>query len=408
MCRTAPASACAPWCRAQTHTEAITMRIIADQNIAYAAEAFAEFGEVELVDGRALTADQLGTAGILLVRSVTKVDAGLLSGTKVRFVGTATAGTDHCDLDYLRQRGIEFADAPGCNARAVAEFVLACVLVHCLESGREPAELCAGIIGYGHVGTEVLARLTAIGMRCVVNDPPRAMTENLPSHVDLETALRADIVTLHVPLTAQGPYPTAGLLGAAELELVRPGALLLNAARGGVIDETALLARLNRAASPTIGIDCWSGEPRVAQDLLTRVRFATPHIAGHTVDARINATQMLQQSLATVLGRQPQWRAPSEGTSATPLALAAATPTAVLGEAVWQVCDPRRLTDQMRGLSALSAARAAARFDELRRQLGRRREFGCYRIACDGLGSDTVRTLAALGFMVDLSLINEQ
>jgi len=207
------------------------LRIIADRDIPQAASAFSEFGDVELVGGRSLTRDALGDAEILLVRSVTRVDGALLDGSNIRFVGTATSGVDHLDMDYLDRRGISYFDAAGCNARAVAEYVLACGFLQGPLSSRHRTAIQAGIIGYGHVGKIVCTMLSALGVDCVINDPPLA--EAVPDNrfVGLEEALESDIVTLHVPYTEVGRHPTRGLIGLRQLRRIKPGALLINAAR---------------------------------------------------------------------------------------------------------------------------------------------------------------------------------
>lgn len=270
------------------------MLIVADPLIAGCAETFGRLGTLRLVPGRTITRAALAEAEILLVRSVTRVDAALLSGTPVRFVGSATAGTDHVDLDYLRRAGIDFAHAPGSNAAAVAEYVL-CAILSILARDRRPdwSGLTAGIIGHGHAGTAVARKLGVLGIECLLNDPPRAAAGDPGPYVDLATALAADIVSLHVPLTESGPYPTRHLLDAIHIAALRPDTILINAARGGIIDETALRARLANAADLRVVLDCWCGEPAIDQQLLELATLATPHIAGHTIEARLRGTRML-------------------------------------------------------------------------------------------------------------------
>ncbi|MCC6202904.1 MAG: 4-phosphoerythronate dehydrogenase [Gammaproteobacteria bacterium] len=273
------------------------MLIIADPLITGCRELFGTLGELRLIPGRSITPADLTAADALLVRSVTRVDATLLAGSGVRFVGSATAGVDHIDLAYLRQAGIEFAHAPGSNALAVAEYVACAVLDCCLRRGRASlAGVSAGVIGHGHTGTEVVRLLRALGITCLLNDPPRAAAGDPGPYVDLDTALGADIVTLHVPLTAAGPWPTRELLHAARIAALRPGTLLINAARGGVLDEAALCRRLVAAADLDVVLDCWAGEPLIDQALLRRVARGTPHVAGHTVEARWRGTWMLRQA----------------------------------------------------------------------------------------------------------------
>lgn len=368
------------------------LRIVADRVIAEAATAFRALGEVTLADGRGIGRGLLADADVLLVRSVTRVDAGLLDGTPVRFVGTATAGTDHVDLDLLRARGIAFAAAPGCNARAVGEYVLACVLAHAERRGCPPASLRCGIIGCGHAGSAALALLEAVGVTCLRHDPPLAEAGG-HGFATLPEALSADVVSLHVPLTASGPHATVGLVGARELARLPPGALLVNAARGGVVDEAAW-QRAVASGRVVAAVDCWAGEPAIAPAMLDAAWVATPHIAGHTVDARRRATAQLRDALCAWAGLpRPDPVAVPGDEPMPPLALPAGA--AALHAAVFACVDPRAQTAHLR--AALAAAEPGA-FDRLRAEFGRRREFAAHPVARSGIPPDTAASLQRLGF----------
>lgn len=376
----------------------MSLRLVADRVIAEAATAFGGLGEVVLADGRAIDRALVADCDVLLVRSVTRVDAALLAGSRVRFVGTATAGTDHIDTAWLEGQGIAFAAAPGCNARPVGEYVLACVLAHAQASGRDPATLTAAIVGCGHAGGWAARLLEGLGLRCLRNDPPRALRE--PGFLPLAEALAAaDVVSLHVPLTLDGPFPTQGLLGAAELAALKPGALLINAARGGVVDEAAWIAAL-RAGRLQAAVDCWADEPAIAPELLRLAAIATPHVAGHSVDARLRATAQLCAALLAWLAAEengaPAWQPPETALPA-PRALDADDPVAA---AVFACCDPRAWTLRTRELlaGARDAAERRATFDRLRAEFGRRREFDGVPVALPAPAPDTARVLATLGF----------
>jgi len=375
------------------------LRIIADREIPEVQSAFSEFGEVELVSGRTLNAKQLGDAEILLVRSVTRVDIKLLEGTNVSHVGTATSGIDHLDTKYLRARGISYFDAAGCNARAVAEYVVACCFLHGQLTSRDPGEITVGIIGFGHVGKIVYSMLSALGLHCVINDPLLERDTHDAGFVDLDDALMSDIVSLHVPYTERGEFPTVGLISAAELARMRPRSLLINAARGGVIDEETLLSWLKSQAQARTAIDCWAGEPTVDLRLLHATTIATPHIAGHTNEARLRATTMLSAELAAKLEIDPRWRPQHKEPIELRLQpLSTLKPIEVCCDAVLRCCDPRVPTVEMRKSIDLPIERRAKEFDELRRKAASRCEFSAYRIACNRLQSDTVNALTELGF----------
>lgn len=371
------------------------LRLVVDRIIAEAAAAFGEVGEVQLVDGRAIDRAAVADCDVLLVRSVTRVDAALLAGSRVRFVGTATAGTDHVDLDWLQAQGIAFAAAPGCNARPVGEYVLACVLAHAATTGRDPATLTAAIVGCGHAGGWAQRLLEGLGIRCLRNDPPRAVDE--PGFLPLaEVLAAADVVSLHVPLTSEGEFPTRGLIGAAELAALRPGTLLINAARGGVVDEAAWIAAL-RAGHLRAAVDCWADEPAISAELCELATIATPHVAGHSVDARLRATGQLHAALAAWLAHSgvtvPAWR-PVASAALPARALPASEAVAA---AVFACCDPRAWTTRLRAAFA-EAGQARAVFDGLRAEFGRRREFGVVPVALPAPAPDTEGLLATLGF----------
>lgn len=371
------------------------LRIVADRVIAEAGEAFAEFGEVTLLDGRAIHQALLADADVLLVRSVTRVDAALLAGTPVRFVGTATAGTDHLDEEFLRSQGIHYVAAPGCNSRAVGEYVLACVLAFAAVSGREPESLRCGVVGCGHAGSQVVALLEAIGVHCLRNDPPLAAAG--AGFVPLTAALSADIVSLHVPLTEIGAWRTRALIGAAELAQLAPGGLLINAARGGIVDELAW-REAAAAGKLKMAVDCWVDEPRISHATLNRAWIATPHIAGHTVDARLRATAQLRQSLAGWRGIDArEWR-PADLDARQPLTLMpAANSSAQIRQAVFACCDPLELSAVLRDRWQEGADHRAV-FDQLRAEFGRRREFTRQAVALKEAAADTAAILQKLGF----------
>jgi len=364
------------------------VRIVADENIPGLEAWFPDWDEVRTLDGRTLAPADVADADVLLVRSVTRVDAQLLSGSRVKFVGTATAGVDHIDQDFLATAGIRFAAAPGCNARAVAEHVLACCLHYALHCGRALTTLEVGIIGVGHAGRAVEALLSGLGLRCLLHDPPRARAGTLSAHVELTEVLAADVVTLHVPLTDQGPDPTRHLLNARHLARLRPGTLLINAARGGVMDERAWLKRADRSLQ--LAVDCFAAEPSPSPAVIGDALLASPHVAGHTVEARWRATAMLARALAEFAGRdEPAEKPPPSAGCPAP------RPVRSLAEAIFGAWDPAATTAMMRALPISPEARGPA-FDALRRRCGTRREFQFHRLEVADAALAT--TLRGLGF----------
>jgi erythronate-4-phosphate dehydrogenase len=377
------------------------MKILADENIPRVTEAFNSLGEVRLVQGRGLAAQQVADADVLLVRSVSRVDEKLLAGSRVCFVGSATIGFDHLDLDYLRARGIGVATAPGCNAVSAAEYVVSALLVLAERSGSVLAGKTAGIIGCGNVGTHVLSRLTALGMRCLVNDPPRQAAGEPGEYVDFATALRADVVSVHVPYTRAGAHATHHLFDAPALAQLQPGTIFLNTSRGAVTDNVALLAALLQRDDLTVVLDVWEGEPAISLPLLERVALGTPHIAGYSLDGKLRGTEMIYRAACEFLDRPVQWQVQSVLPAALPVNLPTdpSLPVESLARAAVLGCyDIREDDARLRELLAMNAADRPVYFDRLRKQYPVRREFAATRLSGMELRPEVCACLSGLGF----------
>lgn len=281
------------------------MKIVADENIASLQETFALHGELITRPGRSLAAADLLAADALIVRSVTRVDEALLAGSKVGFVGSCTIGTDHIDLDYLARAGIRFVHAPGCNARAVAEYVVT-ALFKVLGDLSQWQSLRIGIVGYGNVGRRLAQLLDGLGVAWVAFDP--VTTQDIPYQGSFDDILRCDIVSLHVPLTSQGAHATRHWFDAQVLQSLVPHALLINSARGAVINNTDLLSMLSADGARTgetsrrVVLDVFEAEPAINQALLTAVALATPHIAGYSVQGKQRGTWQVYRHFCAFLG----------------------------------------------------------------------------------------------------------
>lgn len=273
------------------------MKIVADKAIPCIREQFTGLGELMLLDGREIAPAHLADADALVVRTVTRVDSKLLQGSRVSFVASATSGHDHVDTDYLAERGIGFAHAPGCNARAVAEYVLSALCVLAGERGLKLGDLSAGIIGCGNVGKAVMEYLGVAGIRCLGNDPPLGSLGAAGRYHALGEIQGCDIVSLHVPLTDGGDWPTRRLVDAAFLARLKPGVIFINASRGGVVDEAALARFTESMPAAAIVLDVWENEPDIDTALAARVDIATPHIAGYSLDARIRCTHAVYKQV---------------------------------------------------------------------------------------------------------------
>jgi erythronate-4-phosphate dehydrogenase len=269
------------------------MKIIADKAIPYAKRFFSTLGDVVLLDAGDITHALISDADCLVVRSVTRVDRGLLHGTQVSCVASASSGTDHADLDYLDSRNITLFDVKGCNANSVAEYVLSCLFILSEQYGVELEGKTAGIIGRGHVGARLGYLLQVIGIETRVYDPFIRDKHNSYPYRDLDQVLSADVVSLHVPFTTTGEFPTAKMVGREFLGKLKEDVIFVNTARGGVVNEQALIdfARENRASR--LVLDVWDNEPDINIELLNMSALATPHVAGYSARGKLNATRMV-------------------------------------------------------------------------------------------------------------------
>lgn len=272
------------------------MKIIIERNIPFAAGLFEPYAEVVYLRAEEFTPHTVKYADALMVRTRTRCDARLLEGSRVRFIATATIGTDHIDLPWCAGAGIKVANAPGCNAPAVAQYVLSSIS-HL--TGGNPAGLTLGVVGVGHVGNIVERWARQAGMKVMPNDPPRQAAEGGDTWHSLEEIAReADIITFHTPLDAS----THHILGGEFLNSLKRKPVIINAARGGIADTRELVQALDRGTVSKAVIDCWENEPQISPALLARTAIATPHIAGYSYEGKVRATRMAADALCAYFG----------------------------------------------------------------------------------------------------------
>ncbi|GLX77444.1 erythronate-4-phosphate dehydrogenase [Thalassotalea insulae] len=281
------------------------MKIFFDENMPFAREFFSDFGELTAFAGRTLTTEQVAEADVLLVRSITEVNQSLLAANnKLQFVGTATIGVDHIDQHYLRQRGINFSAAPGCNAISVAEYVLSSLVVLAERYQLVLQDLTVGIIGAGNTGSRLSEKLDAIGVNYLLCDPLLAQNDNdQREFVALEQALACDVISLHVPKTTSGDYPTYHLLNEQRLSQLSSKQILINACRGEVTDNQALLKMKQRGHGVKLVLDVWENEPQILTELISYCEITTAHIAGYSLEGKARGTEMLYQALSRLLNK---------------------------------------------------------------------------------------------------------
>lgn len=338
------------------------MKIVVENHIPYIQGYLEPFADtVVYLPADAITSESVTDADVLLVRTRTRCDAALLSGSRCRFIGTATIGTDHIDLEYCRDNGITVVNAPGCNAPAVAQYVHS-TIAHWLAKNHLSSTAChdltLGIVGVGHVGSIVERWARELGYNVLLCDPPRAHREGASQFVGIDTiAEEADIITFHTPLTSTGEFATRHLCDASFINSMVHCRLLINSARGAIADNAALLRAIDDGKIADVAIDCWENEPHINLDLLKASFIATPHIAGYSAEGKLRATSMLLDALGKHFGwgiDSPQPATPRLGASHVTL------------EHISQSYNPLSDTAKLKALAATSPDTFAQGFESLR------------------------------------------
>ena len=377
------------------------MKIIADENIPFAREAFSLLGDVYTVAGRSITRETVADADMLIVRSITKVNAALLEGTPVRFVGTCTIGEDHIDKPWLATQGIGFSSAPGCNANSVGEYIVAALLQLSIRHMCPLKGLSLGIVGVGNVGSKVATKAEALGLRCVLNDPPLAEATGDPKYRPLEEVLACDILTIHVPLEKGGGHPTYHMVDENFLKRMNSAALLINSSRGAVVDCTALERSLENGLPKGCVLDVWENEPNIDPDLLEQVDAGTPHIAGYSYDGKVNGTRQIFEAAAAHFGSKAVWDpTPLLPEPGVPVMTVYPDEPDALVRAVRAVYDIMEDDAGLRSTLSLAAPERGAAFDRLRKGYRQRREFFNTRIELAHPDEALAAQLAGIGFNV--------
>ena len=370
------------------------MKILIDSQISAAEEMFGHLGHVELFNGRSLTRESVKRAQVLIVRSVTRVDRELLEGSQICFVGSATSGKDHVDVQFLEESGIEFVSAVGANAQAVAEHVLCCIYDYVSGARAGLDEISVGLVGYGNVGRAVGNLLKGLSIRYMACDPFLSPHSRQSVLTDLDSIIGCDVVSLHVPLTNNGLHPTLNLIDEQIISRIRAGSLLINTARGPVVDEKALIKRLSGDDRIWTAIDCWKDEPNINADLARGIWRGTPHIAGHSVQAKNRASFMVYQSLCDHLKIQRRnfkfgFEEPS---------FSGVGDNFDLSDILNAVYPLKHHTREIIKMSQLDPSGRAAYFDDYRAKYGLRQEFSAYQTVCSSFDGGTMKTLSGLGF----------
>jgi erythronate-4-phosphate dehydrogenase len=379
------------------------MIIAVDEAVPYWQPAFAPLGEIRLFSGRALRRTDLCQVDALIVRAVTRVDSNLLDGIPVRFVGTTSIGMDHLDLEYLKRRGICTTNAAGSNANSVAEYIIAALLVLAEHKGWDLSGKSIGIIGVGHVGSRVEKKAAALGMQVRLCDPPLRESTGDPRYGFIDSVIDADILSLQVPLTTRGPYPTHHMIDHRILQRLTPQQFLVNSSRGAVVSGQDLKQALGERWIGGAVLDVWEGEPKIDYALLDLVDLGTPHIAGFSLDGKVCGTAMVREELCRFLGLQQVWNHGKVFPPPQRLRLQTGKRAQdAIRSVVLQAYDIRRDDTILRASKEISGDAAAQGFDRLRTGYPLRPEFSHYIVEL-AEHAWLAPTLEALGFVVDTS-----
>lgn len=376
------------------------MKIVIDNKIPYIKGVLEPYAEVVYKAGAQTTAEDAADADALVTRTRTACNASLLEGSKVKAIATATIGFDHIDTAWCEANGIAWSNAPGCNSWSVKQYISSVLVVLAERHGLNLDEMTLGVVGVGNVGSKVADAGRALGMRVLLNDPPRARKEGDEGFVSLDTIVaESDIITVHVPLEREGEDATWHLFDAGRIGMLGPGQILINSSRGPVVDNKALKSALQAHALKAAVLDVWEGEPDLDPELVSLLDISTPHIAGYSADGKANGTSMSVRYIARMLGLPlTEWKA--EGIPAPVQALEFSldaegrSAQEVLAEAVLHTYDVREDSDALRA--------DLGSFEKLRGDYMVRREPSAFTVsltnACEGLKE----RLELLGFNVKI------
>jgi len=373
------------------------MKIVVDENISYGKEAFEIVGEVELFHGREIKSKHLTNKDALIIRSITNVNKNLLQKTNVKFVGTATIGTDHIDKKYLSQKEIQFDYAPGCNSYAVTEYVYSAIAYITAKQNMSLEHMSLGIIGYGNIGTKVEEIAKSIGLKVIINDPPLQRENNSNYFSSLEEALSCDIITFHVPLNLDGLDKTYHLLNKNNISLIKENSILINASRGPVIDNKVLKNRLRNTKNIFAVLDVWEKEPDFDQELLDLVELGTPHIAGYSFEGKVNGTTMVYNKLCEFFNIKKVWTPDLPPVSKNKIVLdKKRSKLETLSKLFKKSYQVKNDDLAMRESENFTKKEKLSHFDSLRKNYKLRRELNNYQVQISKAEKETIKLLSSL------------
>ncbi len=379
------------------------MKIVIDENVLLGKETFSLIGEVTALSGRSITPEAIKNTDILVVRSITKVDKELLKNSNVKFVGSATAGIDHVDTEYLRNRGIGFASAPGSNSNSVAEYVISALLLLGRKGKISLDKLSLGVVGIGNVGSKVVKKAEGLGIKVLQNDPPLKRETKDSIFRELDELMDCDVITLHVPLSYSGVDKTLNLFDEKRMHKMKRGSVLINTSRGKVVDSYALKSALQKGYLSGAILDVWAKEPDIDKELLELVDIGTPHIAGYSYDGKVKGTRMVFDAICEFFSIDKEWKVelPPPRVSSIEMNVNEHEDfTEILSDVVFRVYDIKKDDLNMRKILSLEREEKRNYFDALRANYHVRREFFNTRLKLNTKNENLKNSFKALGFDV--------
>lgn len=376
------------------------MKIIIDNKIPFIKGVLEPYAEVVYKAGAQTTAEDVADADAIITRTRTICNSTLLNGSKVKAIATATIGFDHIDTAWCEANGIAWSNAPGCNSWSVKQYISSVLVVLAQRHGLELDKMTLGVVGVGNVGSKVAEVGRALGMKVLLNDPPRARKEGGDTFVGLDRIVaESDIITVHVPLEREGEDATWHLFDAERIAGLRPDQILINSSRGPVVDNKALKAALQAGAIKAAVLDVWEGEPDLDPELVNLLDISTPHIAGYSADGKANGTSMSVQYISRQLDLPlKEWKA--EGVPAPVQTLefeldaAGKTAQEALAEAILHTYDVRQDSDALRA--------DLGSFEKLRGDYMIRREPSAFTVHLKNAPAGLAERMQKLGFEIEI------
>jgi erythronate-4-phosphate dehydrogenase len=372
------------------------LKIVADDKIPFLKGVLEPYADITYLPGAKIAPADVADADAIFTRTRTRCDAELLAGSRVRLIATATIGYDHIDTAWCEANGIRWVNAPGCNSSSVQQYITAVIVTLAEERSLRLPEMTLGVIGVGNVGSKVAGAGAALGMRVLLNDPPRADREGHDAFTPLDALLaQSDMVTCHTPLTKDGPYPTWHLSSDAFFKQMKTGAVYINSSRGAVTDSAALKRAMQSKLSAFV-LDVWEGEPVPDPVLLENAFIGTPHIAGYSSDGKANGTAACIHALCRhfELDILPGWYPDTIPPPPAPTFMAidckGKTDGRILYEAVTHTYPVREDSRRLK--------QSPGTFEEQRGNYWIRREFGSFTLHLDHADETVIHQLETLGF----------